>query len=153
MRKVEEMIEQLSNEDLVFEIYDDLLNLSNFAENLNSLSSEQSNLLLVCFLEMEVNNGGFEQYYFNSSGNFTMKTLKSLSSLGAESTKNILVKANSVWPKSTVPEIRAERHIFLENLKSDVEDIWEKCDDQFYEYEDNLTELLADYIKSNINKF
>ena len=52
--------------------------ISNYGEDLNKLTEPQKVLLFVENLEREINNGGFNQFYWNSSGDFAKQTLDGL---------------------------------------------------------------------------
>lgn len=68
-------------------------------------------------LEAEVNNGGFDQYYFNSAGELAIQTVSSLEAIGAPNTASLLAAANSEFPSATPPADRRLRQEMLENQR------------------------------------
>lgn len=64
--------------------------LSNYGTDLNELTDSQKYFLFIANLEREVNNGGFHQFFFNSSGDHVHETLKGLKAIGAFKTANIV---------------------------------------------------------------
>lgn len=62
----------------------------------DALSVPESVFRAVWELEAEVNNGGFHQYLFNSSGKFARFALSALRAVGASQTAGILELAISV---------------------------------------------------------
>ena len=56
---------------------------------------------------------------------------------------------NSEFDNGNVPKDRIERQNKLELIEEKAEENWEKCDTEFYEYQDDLTELLIAFILKN----
>lgn len=98
-------------------------------------------------LESQVNNGGFDQYFFNSSGDTAFAVVGALKSVGAQSTASIAARASAVFPDSLPPRDQTERQGILESLTEEQEDLLQDLDDEFLAYPDNLTELLFDYVR------
>lgn len=96
-------------------------------------------------LEMEVNNGGFNQYFFNSSGQNCFKTLKVLKKNKKFKTAKILESAiNLINPKKLTDEdlIKKLRNREVEELDNEeINAKLELLDVEFYKYPDgNLQE-------------
>jgi hypothetical protein len=100
-------------------------------------------------LEGEVNNGGFDQYFFNSSGDTAFAVVDALKTIGAHKTARIAEDANGVFPRPHPPRDRDERQALLDALLPEQKAVLDNLDEQFYRYPDNLTELLHDYVKRN----
>lgn len=97
-------------------------------------------------LEAEVNNGGFEQFYWNSAGDLARETVDSLVRIGAIETSKIVRAANASISKEAQLKEKGSRQDALE-----IEAVRNKLDlfdDEFWQQRDNLTELLAKYINS-----
>jgi len=138
---------------IVMEIDSYLNEKSEYGEKIEKLNSSQRTFLFVENLEREINNGGFNQFYFNSSGNFSQETVNALLEIGAEKTAEILKRANSEYKNGIVPKDRIERQNELELIEQKAEKNWSKCDSEFYEYKDNLTELLIAFVIKNKSEF
>src|SRR5690554_5542065 len=98
-------------------------------------------------LDREINNGGFNQYFINSSGDNSHETILSLKSIGADKTATILQKAIEQFPDKAVPKDRDERIEVVEQIEEIADEIWSELDEKFYEYEDDLNSLNIEYIK------
>lgn len=102
--------------------------------------------------EGEINNGGFDQYFYNSTGYFIFDTIKYLEKIGArgnlEITKKALALVNS--NNLTIEQFKSEQ-IDREIDYDDVSEQLNELDNEFYEYPDNLEGLLIKYIKDNID--
>lgn len=102
---------------------------------------------LIDELEAEVNNGGFHQYFSNSSGNNAEMALSSLEAVGAEKMATILRKAIAKFPSGIVPEDRDEREKMLDEIAPDCIG-FEELDSEFCQYPDDLAALVEDYAGS-----
>lgn len=127
--------------------------LSNYGEDLTNLTEPQKNLMFVENAEREVNNGGFKQFYWNSSGDFAHETQNALKTIGANRIADIVSKANSVWPNQKVPKNRTRRQEIQEEIEEQANLTWEECDQEFYTYPDDIVTLLIDYVNKNRTDF
>ena len=117
------------------------------------MSQCELGFLSVRELTEEVNNGGFDQYFFNSAGNYTSDALWCLRTIGAEETASILERAMAQVPGGTVPELRHERQAVMDTLPESVQDIWDALDQEFYRTEEPLDALLTAFVRSNEREF
>ena len=117
------------------------------------MSDGEKVVLFIENLEREVNNGGFSQFFWNSSGDYAQETLAALKSIGANKTAEIVSKAFSVWPNGNIPSDRVARQNTLETIEDKSVETWNICDDTFYEYEDDISSLLFIFVKANLNEF
>ncbi|MDG1719706.1 MAG: DMP19 family protein [Bacteroidia bacterium] len=77
--------------------------LCSYGDEMDNLTEEQKLFYYNQCLEREINNGGFNQYFFNSSGDFANLTVQSLLTIGAKRTAAILQKAINQFPDKTTP--------------------------------------------------
>lgn len=117
------------------------------------LSHAEQVFYSIDYLQMEINNGGYEQYFYNSSGEYAHEALAGMREVGANLMADIQAKAMSVFPNSIVPKDRAERQELLEQAGEEAEDLLDSLDSQFYEYPDPLEQMLLDYVKANVDEF
>jgi hypothetical protein len=149
-----EKVLKIERRDMIVMEIDTYLNKkSEYGEKIEKLSSSQKTFLFIENLEREINNGGFNQFYFNSSGDFSEETIKALLEIGAKKTAEIVKRANSEFKNRTVPKDRTERQTELELIEKNAEENWNKCDSEFYEYQDDLTELLIAFVIKNKAEF
>ena len=100
-------------------------------------------------LEREVNNGGFSQYFLNSSGDNAHETVLSLKAIGANKTADLLQKAIDQFPSKIVSKNRDKRTEIVEEIEETVEEVWNDLDQKFYEYEDDLNTLNIEYVRKH----
>ena len=97
---------------------------------------------LIGDLEAEINNGGFDQFFFNSAGDRTAQIVEALEAIGAAHTAGIVRAAAAKFPGGVVPEDRTARQGLLLESVSPESDAFEAEDAAFLEYRDNLEDLV-----------
>jgi len=117
------------------------------------LTEPQKTFYFNQYLEKEINNGGFNQYFYNSSADFAQQTIISLRQINAIKTSDILQLAIDQFPNSIVPEDSLERQGILEKIEEKADEVWEQLDKRFLQYEDNLYDLNIEYITQNRSSF
>ena len=121
-------------------------------DNFSNLNEFEKTFIYLDVLEDSVTNGGFIQFFFNSSGQFTHEVFQAYLAIKAENTVDILTKAIYLFPEIPVPKnLRARQQILME--KDTNIDLWDELDTQFYKYEDNIISLTLEYVRNNIAHF
>lgn len=95
-------------------------------------------------LESEVNNGGFQQYFFNCDSDIIAYAPTALSAIGAKSCAEIVEQAIQLM--APLPETQGGRYAALEALDEDAQARLSALDSEFWSYPDNLTELLFAFV-------
>lgn len=112
-------------------------------DNFASLSERDRILITIWGLEADVNNGGFDQYYFNGSGNQAWFAPTALRSIGAHRMAAIVERANAMFGEGGPPEDPDERQSALFRIAQANEEAWELLDQEFYAYPDDIAALLV----------
>lgn len=124
-----------------------------YGEEMSVLSDEERIFYITQTLEMEVNNGGFSQFFYNSSGDFSNELVGAFTAIGANTTAAICQKAIDAFGRD-IPVDRDERQKMLDEMESDeLDEILEECDDEFFAYEDDLNELNYKFVMNNKEQF
>ena len=97
---------------------------------------------MVELLQAEVNNGGFDQFFFNSAGDHTPQIIEALEAIGAVKTADIVKRAAGKFPGGMPPPDRFERQDVLLEQVSPEADAFLDLDKEFYRNPENLSELL-----------
>jgi hypothetical protein len=100
---------------------------------------------LVEAFEAEINNGGFDQFFFNSTGDAWKETLEALDCIAALKTAAILREACSKFPDGDPPSDCSDRRNLMLDSISINGDEFNDLDEQFYCYEESLDELVTSY--------
>ena len=86
---------------------DDFQNLNNF----------EKTFIYVDVLEHNVTNGGFIQFFFNSSGQFAHEVFHAYMEIKAEKTIDILTEAIHLFPEVPVPKnLRIRQEILMKKV-------------------------------------
>jgi uncharacterized protein DUF4375 len=104
-------------------------------------------------LESEVNNGGFHQYFFNSSGDSAQGVLQALHTIGARNAERIVRDAIKAFPGGPPPADWSARQARLEVDDEVAMARWEELDREFFQYPDDLTSLLYAFVRAHSEEF
>lgn len=149
---------RMEREDLIVMEIDSYLNKkSDYGEKMGKLNSSQKTFVLIGNLEREINNGGFNQFYWNSSGKYANETVEALKKIGAPKMSEIVLKANSEFPNGIVPKDREKRIKILTSIEKKSARNWNSLDLKFFRPNkktgkmeiENTIDLLIDFIKEN----
>lgn len=135
--------EKVQKNDLIVDMCDNICQKCEYGEDVGKLNEHERVFFVAQILEQEVNNGGFSQFFYNSSGDFSNEVVDVFVKIGALKTAEICRKALAVFG-GKVPTDRNEREEMFDDL--DCDDILNECDDAFYDYEDDLEALNYAYI-------
>ena len=129
-------------------------NYANFWEaDYETLSRPEQVFRAVWDLESDVNNGGFDQYFFNASGDTSFDVVNALKAIGANKVAAVLSKAVALFGLDGPARDQSLREEQLENAGLGDEDLraekFEPLTAKFLEYPDDLTGLLYDYVLKN----
>ena len=82
--------------------------------------------------ESEVSNGGFEQYFWNSTGMLLDDAIAGSQLVGARDAERVLREAGAVFPDGRAPEARAARQKALDDFSSAQSERLGRLDDRFF---------------------
>lgn len=104
-------------------------------------------VLIVCMWELvsEVHNGGFDQFFFNSSGDRAVEALAALRSIGAAKTAALLADLVGRFGSAGPPRDRDARVALLRVLGPADEAAFEAADLAFYAGDEDVWRLTAAY--------
>ena len=104
---------------------------------------------LIWEFESEVNNGGFLQYFRNSSGAHAPEIADALEAIGASATAIIVERALELAGQDIVWSNEDARQAAINRLPSTIREKLNELDQAFYKCQDDLTRLLYDYVKEH----
>ncbi len=130
-------------------VYDRISEKCGYGDRMEALTHAERVFYITQTLEAEVNNGGFSQFFFNSSGDFSGELAQAFTEIGAVRIACLCEKALEAFGRE-LPVDRDERVKLLNELESEeTEEILDDCDDAFYEYPEDLNSLSYAYIMKN----
>ncbi|MBB1643018.1 DUF4375 domain-containing protein [Sphingobacterium sp. UME9] len=156
----EQIIDTTSDDMLLEVVYDNLFRKLSAAydkeyEIVLSWNKSRQAIYMISRLEAEVNNGGYNQFYFNSSGQFAAALPEALKLVGATKFADLTERANSTFEKEK-SKITEDQDGTVEGFSKSYENNpLNKFDEEFYKLNDveNLQKIQVDYIRKNKKEF
>lgn len=114
-------------------------------------SSAQKTFSAIWELESQVNNGGFEQYFRSADTDVILYAPVALRNIGADTCAGLVDQALAIV--SPLPEDFDAKYDVLDSLEDGKLDSLNALDEKFYEYPDNLSDLLFDHVAKHPDEF
>lgn len=118
--------------------------------NFDQLDEADKILVTIWSLEGDVNNGGFDQYYFNSAGDLAFHAPVALRKIGAHHMAQIIDDANKLFgpngPARNPDESEAQLLAIAPN--SSEPHRWDELTRAFQSYPDDISALLAVFLEA-----
>ena len=112
-----------------------------------NLSDSERRLIAVDAMNGEVLDGGFKQYFSTSLGADVEVALAGLKEMGATATAEIVERAMSPFPGNKPPADNEQRTAIMEKIEATTDPVWQKCDDAYYDFKEDLDALELAYAK------
>lgn len=136
----------MDSETYLFTLADDIQSRESKTA-LSGLAPKEQVFFLVWSLEAEINNGGFNQFFFNSSGDHATATAEALRAIGATKTAAIVEAAMSIFGAEGPNRSKTRRQQQLTIFSDEQQERLSDLDAIYYTYPDNLSGLLATYMR------
>jgi len=156
-----EIIDATPDSELLFIINDNLSDKASKGdytkeyEIVSSWTKSQQAIYIIWWLEAEVNNGGFNQFYFNSSGQFYKQLPDALKLIGAYKFADLIQRANEIFEKEN-EQITKYQDGTLEGFSKSYENNpLNDFDNEFHALykSESLFQLQIDYIRQHKQDF
>jgi len=155
-----EILDSIPDDELEQIVFDNIYEIigddyKNELTNIKKLTNGQQGFWSTWIIEGEVNNGGFNQFYFNSSGQYAKMAEIGFKTIGAEKYAELTSRANNIYAenKERLEEFDdGTMESFSESYKDNP---LNKLDDEFYELEntEKISDLRIKYIREHITEF
>lgn len=116
-----------------------------FATGIDDQSSTQRVFVRVWNVMMEVNNGGLNQYFFNSYSDRAFETVEALAIIGADEAAAVLKRACEAFGAEGPPQRREARQQRLKQIDPSLR-VWKAADDELIRRSDAIDRLLVGYV-------
>ncbi len=104
--------------------------------------------LVNCY-EGEINNGGFDQFYYNSIGYEVFEIQKALEYFGLKENKKIFDESIELLKQKIDLKNYYELSASRDLPTDDLEEEFSQLDSTFYEYPENITEIVNTFLDKN----
>ena len=126
---------------------------SDYGDNLEVLSECEKIFYTTDIFEGEINNGGFEQYIYNSSGQTANEIIAALNAIGAEQIAEIYQKIFDIFGCEIPAEQEEREEWFDEKLDDMLGELIEQCDSDYYNLSLDTDKLKYNYAMKNKEYF
>jgi antitoxin component YwqK of YwqJK toxin-antitoxin module len=117
-----------------------------------SLSYGQKALYYWWYLDAQVTNGGFVQFYYNGYGPYVPTIIKGLEHIGDTEMANLVKKADKIYQKNKKLMDKAQESDLFGSDLYDRLDEMSLLDDKYYEMNEKTMSLIESYIRKNPNE-
>lgn len=121
--------------DLMRDIYD----------KASEMTAKEEVIYHVSWLITEVNNGGFHQFFYNSTGDNAVETAELLRKIGAPQTATLVETGCKLFPEAAPSKDYQQRRSQLERFTLDQLETLRDLEEQFYSRREDLNLLLKKY--------
>ena len=111
------------------------------------LSEVELEILAIEAFEREINNGGFSQFFYNSSVEYTPIIVKCLNNIGCNKLAALAKKSIDILNLESLDPDSIEQR--MDSDDDELEDALSQLDDIFYDTEEAVAYALFEYIKSS----
>jgi len=119
-------------------------------DSFHHLNTFEKTFIYIDVFEKHTSNGGFEEFFWNSSGQFSHEILEAYEKIGAIHTASIIYEAIQLFGEIPIPKNTAYRRTIINGLKPNT---WEALDNEFYNSEDNIISLVLEFVTANPTHF
>lgn len=117
-----------------------------------SLSHGQKALYYWWYLDGQVTNGGFVQFYYNGYGVYVPTIIKGLEYVGSTEMVHLIKKADKIYQKNKdLMDKARESDLFGSDLYDKLDEM-SSLDDKYYEINETTMSLLESYIRKHPNE-
>jgi hypothetical protein len=123
------------------------------ARGLRVFSPQERHVYAVQAMVREVNNGGFDQFFFNGSGELAFDLVPALDAMGSIEKRSIARRALERFGKPrSLKEVTRHKH--LAKITADgATRLWDDLDDEFYRCTENIETMVLDHIDRHRDAF
>lgn len=127
-------------------------NIDHEVEKSKSLSYGQKALYFWWYIDGQVTNGGFVQFYYNGYGSYVPTIIKSLQYIGDIKMADLIQRAENIYQKHIKLMNRAkQKDLFGSDLYEKLEEM-SALDHEYYKLNDKTMTKIEKYIRKNPNE-
>lgn len=141
---LERIFELDDSNEFVMALFDNILSKIAREEGYE-LNASEAAIVHICMLEADVNNGGFDQYFFNSAGDNGAEAFSGLELIGAKKMAGIVQRAMSVFGDEGPAPEREARQEQMDRWGDAEAAILDALDNEFFKYPDPIADLVMKY--------
>lgn len=120
----------------------------------NTLSFGQKALFYWWYVDAQVANGGFTQFYYNGYGKYVPTIIKGLNHIGDNKMAGIVNRSYEIYLRENkkIKDARIGGLQEFSNLYKEIEE-FEELDDEYYDLNEKTMKIIERYVRKNPNEF
>jgi hypothetical protein len=131
-------------------IYSDIYGQRAWSHGPAAINQFEAPLAYLRGFQLEVDNGGFWQFFYNSTGMFALETADALRLIGARESASFLARAIQIYFRGQpIPFDTAERRRLMKEIDGDRTPEADRVTLDYYELEESLYDLMLKYLQEN----
>ena len=115
-------------------------------DEFTGLNDYEKTFIYIDIFENHTTNGGFEEFFWNSSGQFSHEILAAYEAIGANKTAILIYNAFKEFGEIPIPKDHAFRKKILTELNSNA---WDTLDQAFYKSKEAIVPLVLRFVAKN----
>ncbi|GAA4239246.1 hypothetical protein GCM10022291_32830 [Postechiella marina] len=119
----------------------------------NTLSYGQKALYYWWYVDAQVTNGGFTQFYYNGYGKYVPTIIKGLKHIGDNKMAGLVNRSYEIYLKENkkIKDARKGGLQEFSNLYKEIED-FDELDDEYYDLNEKTMKIIEKYVRKNPNE-
>lgn len=119
-------------------------------DSFQNLNDFERTFVYVDVFEKHTSNGGFEEFFWNSSGQFSHEILEAYEKIGAIHTASLIYDAFRLFGEIPIPKSIEHRRAIINGIDPKT---WEVLDREFYKSKDPIISLILEFVAINPTYF
>jgi len=152
-----ENIKNLSGEDFLWEILEPVSKMVKHEKyeivRCKKLSPAQKSLYFFWFLDAEVTNGGFTQFYLNGNEKYLAPIQHGLQLIGYKNLLKVVNKSEVEYDKHSLLFDNIQKAEDVEKIYNKLSPVFDKMDDWYYKNEEKHYNFFENFLRENIDEF
>lgn len=121
------------------------------SKGIDSLTTSERVVFVVWSAVGQIENGGFDQFFYNSSGDFAAEAAPAFRTIGATGKAAVIDRALQLFPNGIPPEDRNQRIRLLDQATAEKGDeVFDELEQAFFAVPEDIYLLLARYVDSQL---
>jgi len=142
-------------EEAFLEALDHFLTPS-FYEDPAALGPEEATVVRIFEMVREIENGGFDQFFFNATGGAVAETRAAWVEVGSPEALACLEAATAAFPGGRVPKPFARRQALMDRIQAEDESVaglWEALSERFLAGAEGWRAAVRAYVGARLSRF
>jgi hypothetical protein len=155
MKNISEILELTDEIEIIEAVGENIWIKKQESDDFTLLTEAERTFVYIDVFEAAMNEGGFNNFFNNDSGNFAFEIKVAYAAINAPKTALLIEKALGLFSKGAYNDDLMERRKLLAKMDDKTFSGWEDLDEIFFndEQEEDILVLIVEYIRKNKTTF